>query len=124
MAGVPRTVSSYVAVALARHWPGQECVPQWLPCSLPLSDGCHRPQHPLGCPAPSCPSLPTTLLSSLEGTERRPGRHRRPMAGLVLASSQRRGPWAQLGTAVGLAVPRKSPKVGTVGVKGYTQMCA
>lgn len=117
-------MSPCVAVTLVRHRPGHECVPQWLPCSLPLSDGCHRLQHPLGCPAPSCPSLPTILLSSLEGTERRPGRHRRPMAGLVLASSQRGGPWAQLGTAAGLAVPRKFPKLGTVGVKGHTQMCA
>lgn len=119
---VPCGWSSHVA--LAWHWPGQKCVPQQLPCSLPLSDGCHRPQHPLGCPAPSCPSLPATLLSSLAGTERRPGRHRRPMAGLVLASSQRGGPQAQLGRAVGLAMPRKSPKVGTVGVEEHTQMCA
>ena len=46
------------------------------------------------------------------------------MAGLVLASSQRGGPQAQLGRAVGLAMPRKSPKVGTVGVEEHTQMCA
>ena len=94
-------------------------------CRVPfLSDGCHRSQHPLGFPAPSCPSLPTTSLAFLEGTERRPGRHRRPMAGLGLASSQYRGPWAQLGTAAGLTMPRRSPDVGIVGVEGHTEMCA
>lgn len=89
-----------------------------------LSDGCHRSQHPLGCPAPSCPSLPTTSMAFLEGTERRPSRHRRPMTGLRLASSQLRGPWAQLGTAAGLTMPRRSPEVGIVRVEGHTEMCA
>ena len=46
------------------------------------------------------------------------------MAGLGLASSQYRGPWAQLGTAAGLTMPRRSPDVGIVGVEGHTEMCA
>lgn len=36
VAGIPRTASPHMAVALAWHWPGQKCVPQWLPCSLPF----------------------------------------------------------------------------------------